>query len=295
MRSLVPVVAAGAVLLASVALVARARTSDPYDAKHLTALLEAPLTPRPGEEGTPSPLWRALLEHPLVQRTPEGLTFPLGRLQTDPTVARAAALSAGELLALPTRTPEGTPGEPAWRVILASSAARTENGRRIVKLNGCRHSALPDAAPAIEDTYHARLSLAAALESLAREAGEPLELEGVEAPAQGGANFELMLLDGRQLLELTFAGGPERRWSVERKFQAVAPHDPRVRREFLEALRTLAARDATLPPLTLQGLETPSAAGIDVRLEQLGGRLSLLTPTHQGRRLSAYVELERAR
>lgn len=292
MRSVVSIVAAGVVLLSSVALVARGRGSDPYSSRRVTTLLEAAPTRQPKDApGAPS-VWRALLEHPLVERTPEGLTFPLGRLQADPTVARSAALAAGELLALPTRNPDGTPGEPAWRVILASSAARTENGRRLVKLNGCRASALPDAAPALEDTYHARLSLAAALERLAREAGEPLELEGTETPVQGGANFELMLLDGRQFLALTFAEGPERSWTVEREFQASAPNDARARTTFVTALRDLAASDPSLPPLTVVGAEAPAAAGIDVRLEQLGGRLSLLTPGSQGLRLSAFIELE---
>jgi len=287
----VSVVAAGLAVLASVALVARHSSSDPYSAAHLTALLEAPLTRSPQDASAAPALWRALLEHPRVTRTPEGLHFPLGRLQADPTVARAAALAAGELLALPTRTPEGTPGEPAWRVILVSSATRHEDGRRIVKLNGCRASATREAAPSIEDTYHARLSLAAALEALAREAGEPLTLEGTEAPVAGGVNCELVLLDGRQFLELTFAEGPERRWSVEREFTATAPNDARLRPAFVRALETLAAREPSLPPLTIVGAETPEESGIDVRLELLGGRLSALTPASQGQRLSAFVEL----
>ena len=291
MRPPVSVVAAGLALLACVALVARPKPSDPYSPAHLSALLEAPLTRPPGDTSARQALWRALLAHPRVTQTHAGLTFPLGRLQTDPTVARAAALAAGELLALPTRTPGGAEGEPAWRVILASSATRKEDGRRIVKLNGCRASATPEAAPALEDTYHARLSLAAALEQLAREAGETVTLEGVETPERGGVNFELALLDGRQFLELTFSEGPQQRWSVEREFEASAPHDARVRPAFVAALAALAAETPGLPPLTIVGTDAPAEAGIDVRIEQLGGRLSALTAASQGLRLSAYIEL----
>jgi len=291
MRSHVPIVLAGVVLLGSLALVARKRTDDPYSSERLTALLEAPLTRSPKDQEPAPQLWRALLAHPRVTRTADGLSLPLGHLQTDPTIARASALAAGELLALPTRTPEGTPGEPAWRVILASSAARSADGRRIVQLHGCRHSASAEAAPALEDTYYARLSLASALERLAREHGESLELEGVEAPVRGGVNFEFALLDGRQFLDLTFGEEPTRRWSVERDFQAEAPNDVLVRTRFVRALERLAAADPALPPLKVLGAEAPAEQGIDVRIEQLGDRLSALTQAAQGLRLSAYIEL----
>jgi hypothetical protein len=292
MRSLVPVAAAGLLLFGSVALIARQRSSDPYSQKHLTALLEAPLT-RPEKEATTvsEPFWRALLAHPRVRRTETGLELPLGRIQADPTIARSAALAAGELLALRSRDPSGKEGAALWEVILASSAAREENGQRFVRLFGCRASGTPDAAPALEDSYHARVALAEGLQRLAAAAGVALVVEGLEAPVQGGANFELAWAGGRQHLDVTFANEPQKKWSVEREFAAVAPADAAARATFVAALTELARRDAQLGPLTLLGQESAQPDGIDVRLELLGGRLSALTSSSQGRRLSAYIPL----
>jgi len=291
MRSLVPVLVAGALLLGSVGLIARGRQADPYSARHVRALLEAPLT-RPADDTTPvQPFWRALLAHPRVRRTDAGLELPLGRVQVDPTLARAAALAAGELVTLPTRGPEGQPGPPLWEVILASSAAREEHGQRVVKLFGCRHSASAEGAPALEDSYHARLALAAGLERAAAQAGRPIRLEGVETPEPGGVNFEVAWVDGRQLLDVTFAGEPTRIWSVERAVTAATPDDAPARATFVAELTRLAASAPELGALRVLGAEEAHADGIDVRLEVLGGRLSALTSSGQGLRLSAYVPL----
>lgn len=291
MRSHVPVLAATLLLLGSVALIARRQASDPYSKEHLAALLAAPLT-LPGDDASPrEPFWRALLLHPRVRRVEGGLELPLGRLQADPTIARTAALAAGELLALPARDPAGQEGAPLWEVILASSAAREENGQRFVRLFGCRHSATPEGAPALEDSYYARVALAEGLQRLAAAAGQPIVLEGLEAPVAGGVNFEVAWAEGRQLLDVTFANHPKDRWSVERPFEASATADAAARANFITALEELAASDATLGSLTVLGKESAHPEGIDVRLELLGGRLSALTSSGQGKRLSAFIPL----
>ena len=59
----------------------------------------------------------------------------------------------------------------------------------------------------------------------------------------------------------------------------------------MSALAALAQSDPSLGPLTVLGQDAAVEGGIDVRLEVLGGRLSALTSTSQGLRLSAYVEL----
>jgi hypothetical protein len=291
MRSLVPVLAAGGLLLGSVALIARRQAPSPYSPAHVQALLEAPLTRRAGDTTSTEPFWRALLEHPRVRRTEAGRELALGRVQVDPTIARAAALAAGELLALPSRDPAGQDGPPLFEVILASTAVREEHGQRFVRLFGCRHSATPEGAPALEDSYHARVALAEGLARLAAEAGRPIVLEGLEAPVAGGVNFELAWGQDRQHLDVTFANRPEEKWSVERPFAASAPSDAGARAIFVAALETLAASDATLGTLTVLGKESAHEDGIDVRLELLGGRLSALTSASQGQRLSAFVPL----
>lgn len=291
MRSLVPVAAATLLLLGSVALIARHRSSEPYSEKNLAALLAAPLTSRAQGAPPEEPFWRALLAHPSVRRTANGLELPLGRVQADPTIARAAALAAGELLALPSRDPAGKDGPPLWEVILASSAAREEHGQRFVRLFGCRHSASAEAAPALEDSYYARVALAEELQRLALAAGKPIVLEGVEAPVSGGVNFEVAWAAGRQIIDVTFANEPRQVWSAERPFEASAPSDATARASLVAALAKLAAADASLGSLTLLGEESAQADGIDVRLELLGGRLSALTSASQGRRLSAFIPL----
>lgn len=293
MRSLPPVLLASALLLGSVALIARERPSDPYSRAHLRALLSAPLTKREKDAGPQEPLWRALLAHPRVRRSEQGLELPLGRLQTDPSIARASAEAAGELLTLASRDPDGRDGPPLFEVLLASSAAREENGQRIVKLYGCRHSATPDGAPALEDSYYARLALAEGLERAAAEAGRPILIEGRDAPVVGGANFEVAWIDGRQVLDVTFAQEPTRRWNVSRPFEARAPHDGRARAALVAELQALAASDPALGPLTILGIEEARLDGIDLRLELFGGRLSVSTSTSQGPRLSSFVVLER--
>src|SRR6185503_8876477 len=161
-------------VLASVALVRRRGEPDVLSAPALALLLEQPLDAPPkaapdAPAGDGTPAWRALVEQ-LAETTPDGLTLRLGRVLSDPTAAHASAESAGELLALEAEGPQGKLGQPLGRAILAGPALEAGE-RNALKLYGCRHSALPEAGPAIEDTYCARLSLAQALR--AHAAAEP--------------------------------------------------------------------------------------------------------------------------
>src|SRR5262249_36179300 len=151
-----------------------------------------------------TPAWKALFER-LAEPTPGGLTLHLGHVLADPSAARASAESAGELLSLEAEGPHGKLGLPLWRAVL-DGAVLEPGPERKLKLNGCRHSALPEDGPVIEDTYRARLSIAHALRELAaREPGStPLTLLGEDAPVRGGVNLEVQLVRGNQSICVTF-------------------------------------------------------------------------------------------
>lgn len=263
-------------VLAGMALTRRLRAPDLLSRAALEQLLDRPLDPPPGAPaGDPSPAWRALLAQ-LAEPGEHGLTLRLAHVLADPTAARASADSAGELLALEAQGPEGEPGGPLWRAILASPAL--EHGPPpTLRLNGCRHSALSGDGPALEDSYSARLSLARALQELA--ATEPgsaaLVLSGEHVPVRGGVNFEVQLQDGTQSVSVTFDGHAGASLRATRPLRPVAPNDARARANLVDVLRER-AQSAGLGPLTVVDVEPATGTGVDVRIELLGGRQSLV-------------------
>jgi hypothetical protein len=217
----------------------------------------------------------------------------LGRVLSDPTAARVSAESAGELLALEAEGPQGELGTPLWRAILAGPAL--EPGERIaLKLYGCRHTALPEAGPALEDTYCARLSLAQALrEHVSAEPGSaPLTLIGEHVPMRGGVNFEVQLLAETQSVVVTFDGHETAPLSATRAYHPRAPNDARARANLVQALRERTAA-AGLGALTITDAEPSATDAIDVRIEQLGGRQSLVA-RRGATRLATHRQLDAA-
>ena len=287
MRTRLVLFAALLAVLAGMAFVHRSDGPDLLAPDALAALLEQPLDPAPGSPANaPTPAWRALLGQ-LAERTPGGLTLRLGRVLADPTAARASAESAGELLELEAEGPQGKLGLPLWRAILARAALEPGPERKL-KLYGCRHSALPEAGPALEDSYYARLSLAHALAELAaaEPGASPLKLLGEDTPVRGGVNFEVQLLGDTQTVAVTFDGGDRTPIRVMRPFRALAPNDARTRANLVQVLRER-AQGAGLGELTIEDAEPSSAGAVDVRIEVLGGRQSLLARRGQTR-LSAH-------
>lgn len=281
-------------VLLGVALVGRSDPSDALSEVSLGRLLESPLdTPGTPDDAPRPPFWKALLEHPALTRAPEGMTLRLGRVLADPTSARLAAERAGELLALEAEGPHGKLGVPLWRALLGAcqdgpAMQHNEQGRTLA-LYGCRHSADADAGPALEDTYTARLALAQALsEHALSEAGAaPLALLGQTAPVRGGLNFEVQLLGEVQSVVVTFEGNTAPPLTAARSFRPEAPNDVRARANFLAALRTRLAAEG-LGPLHVQGEESPLANGLDVRIEELEGRLDLIATGAGGKRLATH-------
>ena len=274
MRSRLVLCVALFAVLATAALVRRAHEPDLLAPSELALLLEQPPDPAPGSPASDAvPAWRALLEQ-FAQRTAGSLTLRLGRVRADPTAARASAESAGELLALEADGPQGKLGLPLWRAILAGPALEPGPEPKL-RLNGCRHSALPDAAPVLEDTYCARLSLARALRTLAaREPGvASLTLLGEHVPVRGGVNFEVQLLAESQGVRVT-CNGQESLWAT-RPYRPTGPNDARARTNLAQVLRTRAA-DAGLGTLTIEDAEPGAEGGVDVRIEVLGQRQSLV-------------------
>ena len=285
--------------LAGLAVVERSQAPDPLAQGTLEAMLARPLEasssrgPAPAE-GTPQPLfWRALLARSGTVAD-ERTTLRLGLVLADPSAAHLAAERAGELLDL---APEdaagdaaGGPGQPLWRAVLEGPASeRTEQGRTL-KLFGCRHSADAAAGPTIEDSYHARLALAAALRAriTAAEPGVALTVLGEEVPVRGGANFEVALRGPTQSVVVTFDGQKRTPLRVSREFRPEAPNDARARANLVAALRRVAEREGLA--LELDGAEAPVAGGVDLRLEVFGSRLALST-TDSGARLATHLEL----
>lgn len=263
-------------VLAAVALVRRAVDPDPLSPAALGQLLEQPLDSQPGSpQSEPIPAWRALLEQ-FAERTRGGLTLRLGNVLADPTAARASAESAGELLALEAEGPEGKLGLPLWRAILAGPVLERAP-QRTLKLYGCRHSARADAGPALEDSYHARLSLARALHALATEepGSEPLTLSGEHAPMRGGVNFEVQLLAETQSVVVTFDGHEAAPLSATRAYRPGAPNDARARANLVQVLRARAAA-AGLGALTVVDAPLQDPQAVDVRIERIGVRQSML-------------------
>lgn len=276
MRIKLAVLVALLAALAGVALVRRADAPDPLSPATLALLLEQPLDAPPGAPTSGAlPAWRALLEQ-CTERTENGLTLRLGRVLADPSAARASAESAGELLALEAEGPQGRLGLPLWRAILAGPALEP-GPTRALKLYGCRHSALPQAGPAIEDTYSARLSLARALrEHAAGEPGsEPLQLIGEHVPMRGGVNFEVQLLAESQSVLVTFDGHDAAPLRASRPYHAHAPNDARARANLIQVL-CARAQAAGLGALSVVDAEPGAAQVVDVRIEQIGERQSLL-------------------
>lgn len=281
-------------VLAGVALVQRAGAPDPLAADALALLLEQPLDATPGApESDGTPTWRALLER-FGERTPGGLGLRLGRVLSDPTAARASAESAGELLALEAQGPQGSLGQPLWRAILAGPALEP-GPPPALKLYGCRHTALPEAGPALEDTYCARLALGQALRThAASEPGSgPLTLVGEHVPMRGGVNFEVQLLAGTQSVVVTFDGHQAPPLRATRAYQPSAPNDARARANLVQVLRERAA-EAGLGTLTITDAEPSADDALDVRIEQLGERQSLVA-RRGATRLATHRLLEAAR
>jgi len=274
------------VVAAGVALVSRARAPQPYSVPALTELLAQPARPGPGPaEPLPASLWRGLLAAPFADGPAAAPRLALGQVWAAPTVASLAAARAGELLALEAEGPEGRTGTPLWRALLDGPA--TERGATLVlALHGCRHATDAAAGPILEDTYHARLSLAQALQEHARAAGLALELRGIETPVRGGVNLEVQLLGEEHALRVTFDGHPELFLRARRSFRPVAPHAAEARANLVTALRALAGE--AFPELALEGLEEPAPGGVDVRIETVDGRFALLA-TRGAARLRGHV------
>jgi hypothetical protein len=280
-----------AAILAGVALVQRREAPDPYSVDTLVRLLRRPLDQLPCTDGEATPCWRSLLEPPFAQRHSAGVTLRLGRLLADPTTARASALSAGELLALEAEGPEGPLGVPLWRAVL-DGAAFDPDAPRTLKIHGCRHSADADAGPVIEDSYHARLSLARALRAhaKARAEGEPVTVLGEDTPLRGGVNFEIQLVGTTQAVQVSFDSKAVPALRARRPFARAAPSDERARASLVAALHALALEVEGFGPLTIEGESASAPGGVDLRLEVFGDRLAL-TARSGTSRLATHLSL----
>ncbi|HEX6886312.1 MAG TPA: hypothetical protein VF530_23255 [Planctomycetota bacterium] len=262
------------VVAAGIALVLRASAPQPYSVPALSELLAQPARPGPGaREPLPATLWQGLLAPPFAEGPVASPRLALGQVWAAPTIASLAAERAGELLALAAEGPDGPTGTPLWRALLDGPA--TWRGETLtLALNGCLHTTDAAAGPILEDTYHARLSLARALQEHAQAAGLALDLRGVEVPVRGGVNFEVQLLGEEHALRVTFDGHPELFLRARRSFRPAAPHTAGARANLVAALRALAG-DAC-PGLVLEGVEQPVAGGVDLRIETVDGRFALL-------------------
>ena len=272
MRVRAVVLASLVTLLAGLAIVVgRSGRPDPLAPESLKALLAEPPDPPPGAPPVAGATWEKFLDT-FAEHTDAGLRIRLGHVLADPTAARASAEHAGELLALEAEGAEGKLGQPLWRVIVAGLDAQP-GAERTLDLHGCRHSALPEDGPVIEDTYVARLSLARALRELA--AGErPLVVRGEDTPVAGGVNFEVLYMHGVQSVSVSFDKSPTAPLRASRPYHPETPNDARAREALVQALREHAAA-AGLGTLAIEPPETPSA-GVDVRIEEFGDRLSLV-------------------
>lgn len=282
--------------LGAAALVAPARGLDPHAPETLARLLERPIDAMPGApaESRPS-FWKALLASPLVEPVEGGLRLDLGRVLADPSAARGSAESAGELLELEAQLEtegEDVPlGVPLWRAILERAAVSEGTGRTL-SIYGCRHLADADAAPSLEDTYHARLAMVRRLRELGNADGAagPLAIRGEQAPVKGGINLEVVLQGERQSLRVTFDGSPQAALRVERAHRPPAPNDARARANLVAALEALALREPGLGELTLEGRDGPADGGVEMRFESYGGRLAL-TARRGSARLATHLTL----
>lgn len=250
-----------------------------------------PTTARNGGRGTSGdrPLWKTLLERAALA-APDGTpTLKLGRIHADPTIARQAAEAAGELLLLPAMQGATETGVPLWKALLDGPAATRSEGGTAVKLYGCRFTADIDAAAAIEDTYHARLALARALREIVAQHPEygPLTIEGEETPVQGGANFEVQLVDDAHMLEITVDRAAAAALGARRTWRPGAPNDEAARRAIVGGLRARAGADPAFARLVIEGEAAPVPGGVDVRIEALYGRLALDVKLSDGSHLSA--------
>lgn len=279
--------------LLTLALVRRAEGPDPFCEAALAELLSRPLDAPGTRPDGAVPFWKALLEHPAVTRTPDGSVLRLGRVLADPSAARRAAESAGELLDLEAEGPEGKLGLPLWRAVLDGPVLRRSEGGRTLALYGCRHSADADAGPALEDSYYARLALAEALKrhALAQPGEGAFTLVGQESPVKGGVNFEVQLVGARQSIAVTFDGHPTPVLRAARDQRPSAPNDARVRANLIGALCARAAAEG-LGVLTVEGREAPVENGVDLRLEIVGGRLALTATRGGTGRLATYLQLD---
>ncbi|MSR63815.1 MAG: hypothetical protein EXS08_15425 [Planctomycetes bacterium] len=274
----------------TLAWVRRNSTPDALATTTFRALLARPLDPGPkgASSAEPQAFWRALLELPAVVRTENTLTLPLGRVLSDPSAARLAAESAGELLALEAESQGGPLGLTLLQAILAGPAVEQTETGAVLKLYGCRHSADADAGPLLEDSYYARLSLAGALRAAAQQRGLALTLRGEDAPVKGGVNFEVQLSAEQQVIEVTFDGTQQPPLRARRSGRPRAPNDARARANLVQALEALAA-DAGLT-LLLEGRTERAPGGIDLRLEHNGQRLSLIARSGAAR-LATHLDL----
>ena len=278
-------------LAAALAFVRRGSATEPYSVAALTHLLRQPVQGSPGlAEAPPAQLWHALLAAPFAETSAASTDGPhlrLGRVWAAPTVATLAAEHAGELLALEAEGADGPTGLPLWRVILDGPSTQA-GALPTLALYGCRHSSDPDAAPVLEDTYAARLSLAHALEEHARDAGLALTLRGIDAPAKGGVNFEVQLVGEEHAVRVTFDGHPGLAFRARRRFRPAPPYDALVRANLVTALHALAAEEARFAKLVIEGEPSPAAGGVDLRIELVENRLAL-SAAREGARLRGHV------
>jgi hypothetical protein len=219
-------------------------------------------------------------------------------VHADPTRARASAEAAGELLSLPAIDASGQgldgDGRPLWKAVLQGPAALRTDAGIVLKLYGCRHSADAASAPALEDTYAARLSIAAAFRRLAsHEPGWPtLTIDGEHEPVRGGASFEVQLLGDQHMLQVTVDGSTEQALFARRTFDPEAPNDEVLRAAFVSGLERLVRQAPELGELRIEGAQTPLPEGVEVRLELLGGIQTLTCRPPGGPPLVARRQLE---
>ena len=279
-------------LLAALAGIAFVRRGppDPLSQASLDALLLSPIDPASPKPDAPRPpFWKALLEHNALTLGPAGPSLRLGRVLADPSAARISAEHAGELLALEAEGPDGKLGMPLWRAMLAGPSLEQGPAGRTLAFYGCRHTADADAAPVLEDTYRARVSLADALVqyALSEPGAAPLTLLGREAPVKGGVNFEVQLLGDTQSVSVSFDGHAAPPLKASRTYRPPPPNDARARAALSAALRERLA-DEGLGKLEVVGAEAPVEDGLDVRIELMGEHLALVATRAGGERLATH-------
>ena len=257
----------------------REESPERLSARSAGELLLLPVgeAPAPGGPDARAPLWRTLLERVATRGADGRTTLALGRVSVDPTVARLAALEAGELLRLkvgsePASGAEDT-REELWKLVLDGPAAERTDEGLVLRLYGCRHTADVAAAPVIEDTWFARLALAEAFREIAGEHPEVgrLVIEGDQVPVKGGANFELQLLGDRHGVQFTVDDSDAEPLLAGRRWRPVPPNDALARAELVQGLLANARNDPDYAALEIDGVEQPAEGGLDLRLESLGG------------------------